>query len=208
MTILTSVRWYLFVVLMCIENLTSFFFFFSDSIKTLFFLILFLNFTNYISFAKYQNESATGIHVFHVTPVCAVPQSLTMRACLLASVVSTSLWPFGCNPPGSSVHGILQAKILEWVATPSSRVSSPPRDRTRVSCNSCIAGGFFSPEPLGKPLFNHMWKFLIFKFKSRQMRPFICPKREQGRSPILNELLFVQFICPSVGQRLSQGTKR
>ena len=45
-----------------------------------------------------------------------------------------------CSPPGSSVHGILQARILEWVAMPSSR-SSPPKDWTQVSC---IAGGFFT----------------------------------------------------------------
>ena len=45
-----------------------------------------------------------------------------------------------CGPPGSSVHGILQARILEWVAMPSSRGSSRPRDRT---CVSCTAGGFF-----------------------------------------------------------------
>ena len=44
------------------------------------------------------------------------------------------------NPPGSSVHGILQARILEWVAFPFSRGSSPPRDRTQVSR---IVGGFF-----------------------------------------------------------------
>ena len=42
--------------------------------------------------------------------------------------------PMDCSPPGSSVHGILQARILEWVAMPSSRGSSQPRDRTRVSC--------------------------------------------------------------------------
>ena len=39
-----------------------------------------------------------------------------------------------CSQPGSSVHGILQARILEWVAIPFSRGSSWPRDRTRVSC--------------------------------------------------------------------------
>ena len=44
-----------------------------------------------------------------------------------------------CSPPGSSVHGILQARILEWVARSSSRGSSWPRDLTQVSC---IAGGF------------------------------------------------------------------
>ena len=43
-----------------------------------------------------------------------------------------------CSSPGSSVHGILQARILEWVATPSSRGSYQPRDRTCVSYISCI----------------------------------------------------------------------
>ena len=44
--------------------------------------------------------------------------------------------PVDCSPPGSSVHGILQARILEWVAMPSSRGSSPPRDGTHISCIS------------------------------------------------------------------------
>ena len=56
-----------------------------------------------------------------------------------------------CSPPGSSVHGILQARILEWVAMPSSSGSSQPRNQTPVSCGSCTAGGFFTAEPLGKP---------------------------------------------------------
>jgi len=43
------------------------------------------------------------------------------------------------SPPGSSAHGILQARILEWLAIPFSRGSSQPRDGTLVSC---IAGGF------------------------------------------------------------------
>ena len=43
--------------------------------------------------------------------------------------------------PGSFAHGILQARILEWVAIPFSRGSSQPRDRTQVSC---IAGRFFT----------------------------------------------------------------
>ena len=44
------------------------------------------------------------------------------------------LQPVDCSPPGSSVHGILQARILEWVVISFSRGSSQPRDRTRVSC--------------------------------------------------------------------------
>ena len=52
------------------------------------------------------------------------------------SVVSDSLWPHGLT-----VYGILQARILEWVAFPFSRGSSPPRNQTEVSC---IAGRFFT----------------------------------------------------------------
>ena len=46
--------------------------------------------------------------------------------------------PMDCSPPGSSVHGVLQARILEWVATPSSRGSSRPRDRAPLSYVSCV----------------------------------------------------------------------
>ena len=49
------------------------------------------------------------------------------------SVMSNSLWPHDCNPPGCSVHGILQARILEWLAIPFSRGSSWPKDLTQVS---------------------------------------------------------------------------
>ena len=48
-----------------------------------------------------------------------------------------------CSLPGSSVHGISQVRILEWVAISSTRRSSRPRDWTCISCVSCIAGGFF-----------------------------------------------------------------
>ena len=48
---------------------------------------------------------------------------------------------------------ILQARILEWVARPSSKGLSPPRDRTWVSCVFCIARGFFTTGPLEKPQF-------------------------------------------------------
>ena len=49
--------------------------------------------------------------------------------------------PMNCSPPGSSVQGILQAGILEWIAIPSSRGSSQPRGQTQVSH---VAGGFFT----------------------------------------------------------------
>ena len=49
-----------------------------------------------------------------------------------------------CSPPGSSVHGILQARILEWVAMPSSRGSSQPRDQTCTSMSLALVGRFFT----------------------------------------------------------------
>ena len=66
--------------------------------------------------------------------VCA--QSL--QSCL------TLCEPMDYSPPGSSVHGILQTQILEWVAMSSSRGSSQPRDQTRISYVSCFAGRFFT----------------------------------------------------------------
>ena len=62
-----------------------------------------------------------------------------------------SLWPCGYSPPGSSVHGILQARILEWVAMPSSRGSSRPRDRTASPASPALQAGSLPTEPPGKP---------------------------------------------------------
>ena len=61
--------------------------------------------------------------------------------------------PTDCNLPGSSIHGILQARILEWVAMPYSRGSSRPRDWTCISCLLHWQGRFFTtfPAPPGKP---------------------------------------------------------
>ena len=53
------------------------------------------------------------------------------------------------SPPGSSVHGISQARILEWVAISFSRGSSRTRNWTQVSCITC---GFFTTEPPEKPI--------------------------------------------------------
>ena len=62
------------------------------------------------------------------------------RSVLMLSTQScpTLCDPVDWSPPGSSVHRMLQARTLEWVAMPSSRGSSQPRDRTWVSCVSCI----------------------------------------------------------------------
>ena len=63
--------------------------------------------------------------------------------CLIGKLCLTLCDPMDCSLPGSSVHGILQARILEWAAISFSRGSSPPRDPT---CIFCTAGEFFITE--------------------------------------------------------------
>ena len=78
-----------------------------------------------------------------------------MQACSLQSCPTLS-HSMDCSPQVSSVHGILQARILEWATMPSSRGFSQPRDRTPVSCISCTEGGFSTTEPPGKPMWRDM----------------------------------------------------
>ena len=59
--------------------------------------------------------------------------------------------PVDCSPRGSSVHGTLQARILEWVAMPSSRGSFQPRDQTHVLCLLHWQAGSLPLGPPGKP---------------------------------------------------------
>ena len=66
-----------------------------------------------------------------------------MHAKLLQSCLTLNS-PTDCGPTGPSVHGILQARILEWIAISFSRASSQPSDQNLVSYVSCMAGGFFT----------------------------------------------------------------
>ena len=92
---------------------------------------------------------------------CTCRHALSLQLCL------TLCDSMDHSPPGSSVHRIFLARILEWVAMPSSRGSSPPRDWTRVSC---AGGRFFIAEPPGKPLYNiHKIYVLILTVKPRCM---------------------------------------
>ena len=81
---------------------------------------------------------------------------LPVHACVLSCF--SHVWlhdPMGCSLSGSSVHGILQARILEWVAISFSGGASWPRDQTCISCVSCIGSKFFTtrppPSPRGSP---------------------------------------------------------
>ena len=67
---------------------------------------------------------------------CVLSTLSACTTCVMRSCVQLCD-PMDCSPPGSSVHGIFQARILEWVAVFYSRGSSWPKDRTHVSCISC-----------------------------------------------------------------------
>ena len=82
------------------------------------------------------------LNCFFLAPVFSYKQKWVCE-CESRSVVSDSLQPFGLY----TVHGILQARILGWVAVPFSRGSSQPRDQTQVSH---IAGGLFTSWAIKK----------------------------------------------------------
>ena len=64
--------------------------------------------------------------------------------------------PMNCSPPGSSVHGILQATVLEWVATPSSRRSFPPRDQIWVYVYCICRRVFYHQRHLGSTILKQL----------------------------------------------------
>ena len=121
--------------------------------------------------------------------------------------------PTDCSPLGFSVHGILQARILEWVSMLSSRGSSRPRDWTCVSCDCCIESEFFTAEPLGKPKCSTKVKWIslisLFLFKcgyekhlviylaliiSTAWDPSLLQNQEGSRSPKDKHCPFLDFL--------------
>ena len=91
------------------------------------------------TFSLWKGKSTMSWAVHAIPADCLFMASLVVV--LFAQLCLTLCDPMDCNLPGSSVHGILQARILEWAAIPFSRGSSRPRDQTQVSC---AAGRFFS----------------------------------------------------------------
>ena len=83
-------------------------------------------------------------------PACSLIPS--NEKVLVTQLCPTLCDPMNCSPPSSSVHGISQARILEWVAIPFSRRSSQPRDPSCVSCVSYIAGDSSPSKPPGETI--------------------------------------------------------
>ena len=102
------------------------------------FKITFAYFLVELSFLLLSHESSLYILDTHAQ---------LLRSCL---TLSDSM---DCSPPGSPVHGILRARILEWVAMPSFRGSSCLRDRTVSLTSPALAGGFFTTATWEAPIF-------------------------------------------------------
>ena len=121
------------------------------------------------------------------------------------------LCPILCDP--ITVHGILQARILKWIAVPFSRRSSQPKHRSQA-CR--IAGGFFIIEPPGKPknigvgsLSLLQWIFLTQKSNRSLLhcRRILSQLSDQG-SPLIAYLMqFITYICVWVHLYLSGPLK-
>ena len=99
--------------------------------------------------------------------------------------------PTDCSLPGSSVHGILQAGILEWVAMPFSRGSSQPRNRTQVSY---IVGIFFTNCPFPKTGKSIISSYHIFVHK----RADFCARRKLGPSESQELVMDREASCAAV----------
>ena len=92
--------------------------------------------------------------------------------CALSPSCPTLCDPMDCSPPGASVLGILQTKILEWVVYPFSRGFSRPRNQTRVFC---ILADSFPAELPGKPRESGRvcFKSLLFFWYYRPHFPYL-----------------------------------
>ena len=92
-------------------------------------------------------HSCVCVRVFTQSLWSIVVLGVCVHTC---SVVSDSLWPQGLCPPGSSVHGTSQARILEWIATSFSRGSSSPGIQPTSLVSPPLAGRFFTTVPAGQ----------------------------------------------------------
>ena len=86
-----------------------------------------------------------------------------MLAKLLQSCL-TLCGPIGCSPSGASVHGILQARILEWIAMPFSRDLRGPEMETTFLNSLALAGGFFTTRATWEaPPIGYYWAYTLRK---------------------------------------------
>ena len=99
--------------------------------------------------SSFKTASPDGRPVTSLLTTFKPSRSKTYCLCLVAQSYPTLCDPLDCSPPGSSVHGILQARTSEWVAVPSPRGSSGPKDRIYIFCLLRWQAGSLSRVPPG-----------------------------------------------------------
>ena len=122
-----------------------------------------------LAIGEVPNYAHTNTHGYQFSFSCTVIPNwgeLRKYACMCSVtwVMSNLFDPMDCSRPGSSIHGLLQARILEWIVIPSSRISSRPRDRTPYFLHLLHwQVGSLPPAPPGK-----------VKVKVTQSCPILC----------------------------------
>ena len=91
-----------------------------------------------IGIIPYSEHFLLSITTKYSRIICVFPAKQSLYLCVCSYSCLTLCYPMDYSPPGSSVHGIFQARILEWIFISSSRISSQPRDWTCVSWGFCI----------------------------------------------------------------------
>ena len=186
------------------------------------------NTDSHLSTSRLSLYSAHGnsypVAIFHPTKVCAslksswrssfhnsrvfeysVPSTvvvvLVALCCSVSKSCPTLCDPVDCSPPGCSVHGISQARILEWVAISFSGGSSQPMDRTQVSC---LAGRFFTTKPPGKPRY---FSTLIQILRFSQTISFLPFSSELRSHPTILTHAYTKAECKISKNMRSRGKK-
>ena len=121
------------------------------------------------------------IHIFYHNKKLGNQTKNRMYVCVCSVTRSclTLCDPMDCSPPASSVHEILQARILEWVAISSSRRSSRPRDRTCVSCIGRWV--LYHWATLEAPLYKSlMGKYYFLNHKNTQIKIILFVSDEKN----------------------------
>ena len=119
--------------------------------------------------------------------------------CMLMRSHFSHVWlcyPMDCSLPVSSLHGIFQTRILEWVAMPYSRGSSQPRDWTGVSCVSCTVSGYSLPlSHQGSPYSTSMCPNTMhsFRFSVYVTSPQSSPAPQPSPAPSYLFLFWTLF---------------
>ena len=134
----------------------------------------------FVSYLHPRSLSSTLASPFLLKVCDFVSQSLIVcvhaKSLLSCTILCNTV---NCSLPDSSVHGILQARILEWVSMPSSRGSSQPRDQTHISHVACFGWQvLFHQCHLGSPLITS--SPCQSKFHGNKANPFLQKLREFG----------------------------